>query len=157
MCFTLRSTIFKLQLNFVKTTKWHQSALDNCNWHTHACSNPKFLSGSTIEYIYYIYLYNIFTCYRSSKLVKYYGWCISHKAICGKENLYFVGIYTEKWVSDIDQCFKLQLILFRSYCDWNKVYQAQWLSLRTRSCLFVGIDVYVLNLSCASPTHGQSL
>ena len=40
-----------------------------------------------------------------------------------------------EWVSD--WCFKSQLTILQSYRDWNKVYQAQWLGLWTRSCLYV--------------------
>ncbi len=40
-----------------------------------------------------------------------------------------------QWVSD--QGFKSQLTILQSYRDWNKIYQAQWLGLWTRSCLYV--------------------
>ncbi len=44
-----------------------------------------------------------------------------------------------KWVSEwvSDRCFKSQLIIFHSYRDWNKVYQAPWLGLWTKSCFLV--------------------
>ena len=44
-------------------------------------------------------------------------------------------LQTSEWVSD--QGFKSQLTILQSYRDWNKVYQAQWLGLWTRSCLYV--------------------
>ncbi len=34
----------------------------------------------------------------------------------------------------IDRCFKSQMTLLQSHSDWNKVYQAQWLGLWTKSC-----------------------
>ncbi len=49
-----------------------------------------------------------------------------------------------EWVSD--QCFKSQMTLFRSYHDWNKVYQAQWFGLRTMSCLYVLTCMYWVRL-----------
>ncbi len=48
-----------------------------------------------------------------------------------------------EWVSERaservrDQGFKSQLTIWQSYRDWNKVYQAQWLGLWTKSCLYV--------------------
>ncbi len=43
--------------------------------------------------------------------------------------------YVNEWVRD--RCFKSQLTILKSYRGWKNVYQAQWLGLWKRSCLYV--------------------
>ncbi len=46
---------------------------------------------------------------------------------------------------------KSQLTILQPYRDWNKVYQAQWLGLWTRSCLHV-VFMYWTHLVLVWPT-----
>ena len=46
--------------------------------------------------------------------------------------------------------------MFLSYRDWSKIYQAEWLGVWAKF-VYVGVGVYVLDLSFATPTCGQYL
>ena len=47
--------------------------------------------------------------------------------------------------------------MFRSFRGWNKVYQAHLKAWSLNKVVYVGVGVYALDPSCASPTCGRSV